>query len=145
MAPSCTLRIENRDPRVTSSIMASFGQGPQIKLQQTIDRYRRLSELHPAVAVLLRSSDFHQAFVRVMHHERDIINTRSSDLKDHEITIAQKAFAILMQREETHHAAVQIYVDELLGVRFGAVADRNSMIQDAVHVRSAFLEGMPKS
>ena len=72
-----------------------------------------------------------------------MINARSPNLDDHEITIVQKAFATFMGDEETLHAAIEIYVEEILGLGLSREKNKALMIEDAVGVRAGFLEGMP--
>lgn len=71
-----------------------------------------------------------------------MINARSPDLEDHEITIAQKAFVNLMKDGNTFHGALAIYMDELLGLNIGTGKDLERIIQDAVQVGAALLEGI---
>lgn len=73
-----------------------------------------------------------------------MINARSQDFEDHEITITQKAFTTFMESTETLHAAIEIFVEELLGLGLSREKNKNLMIEDAVNVRAGFLEGMPE-
>ena len=89
-----------------------------------------------------RDSSWKKAFLRHVCNERDAINARSPDLADHEITIAQKAFVILMKNGDTFRGAFAIYVDEILGLKTGTGKDMKQIIQDAVQVGAALLEGI---
>ena len=71
-----------------------------------------------------------------------MINARSPDLEDHEITIAQKAFITLMKNEETFHGAFAIYLDEVLGLKISTGKDMEQIIQDAVQVGTALFESI---
>lgn len=124
--------------------MAATKQDPQTALLNVLERYRQTTEMHPAASLLRLDTGFHETFLRVLHHDYNTVKARSQALDDHEITITQMAFKILMENERDHHAAIQIYVEELLGVRFGSVPDLSSMIKDAVHVRAALLDGKPR-
>ena len=83
-----------------------------------------------------------KAFLRHVCNERDVINACSPNLEDHEITIAQKAFLILMKNEDSYHGAFAVYMDELLGLKIGIGKDIKQIIQDAVQVGAIFLEGI---
>ena len=123
--------------------MASSKVDPQIRLLGILEKYRRTSEIHPAARLIDGDTGFKETLLRVMHHDLDTINARSADLDDHEISIAQKAFTILMQNESDSHAAFQIYVEELLG--FPSAPDNISVFADAIHARGSLLEGTLRS
>ena len=89
-----------------------------------------------------RNPKLQQAFKRLISHERDTINARSSNLEEHEITITQKAFAILMQHEDTLHGAIQLYVEEIIGLKFSTVQDESRVVQDAICVKATILARM---
>lgn len=68
-----------------------------------------------------------------------MICQRSQNLAHGEITAAQKAFAVLMEKEEDLFPAIGLYVDEILGLRFVSESDRaitlNNMIQTRHSIR----------
>ena len=119
--------------------MASGRVDPQIRLLEILEKYRRTTEVHSAARLIDGDTGFKDTLLRVMHHDFDTINARSADLGDHEISITQKAFTILMQNESDSQAAFQIYVEELLG--FPSAPDHVSVFEDAIHVRASLLEG----
>ena len=124
---------------IISTTMASGKVDPQIRLLEILEKYRRTTEIHLAARFIDGDKGFKETLLRVMHHDFDTINARSGDLDDHEISIAQKAFTILMQNESDSQAAFQIYVEELLG--FPSAPDYVSVFADAIHVRASLLEG----
>ena len=128
---------------ISLTTMASGKVDPQIRLLEILEKYRRTSEIHPAARLIDGDTGFKETLLRVMHHDFDTINARSADLDDHEISIAQKAFTILMQNESDSHAAFQIYVEELLG--FPSARDSVSVFADAIHARGSLLEGTLRS
>ena len=101
-----------------------------------LERYRHVDDLHPALSPLGQNEDFRNSFERVIRHEFDVIKARSPDLNDHEITIAQKVFFTLMQNEDSQHGAVQIFIEELLGVGSDVSTEAELKIRDAVNVRA---------
>lgn len=124
---------------IISTTMASGKVDPQSRLLDILEKYRRTTEIHLAARVIDGDTGFKETLLRVMHHDFNAIKARSADLDDHEISIAQKAFTILMQNESDSEAAFQIYVEELLG--FPSAPDHVSVFADAIHVRARLLEG----
>ncbi|KAL8793687.1 MAG: hypothetical protein Q9195_003736 [Heterodermia aff. obscurata] len=122
--------------------MAPGKVDPQMRLLEILEKYRRTPEIHLAARLLDGDTGFKETLLRVMHHDFHTLNARSADLDDHEISIAQKAFTILMQNESDSQAAFQIYVEELLG--FPSAPDHVSLIADAIHVRASLLEDHDK-
>ena len=128
---------------MSSTAMAFSKVDPEIRLLEILGKYRCTTKIHLAARLIDRDPGFKETLLRVMHHDFDTINARSADLDDHEISIAQKAFSILMQSESDSQAAFQIYVEELLG--FPSAPDHVSIFLDAIHIRARLIEGTLRS
>jgi len=105
-----------------------------------VERYAGTCELHPLVQALNQDEKFQRKLVTVMQHEVEAIRSRSQDLDECEITVAQKAFVYFFA--SSMPAAVSIYVEEILGIQFAAEASKAPILQDSTELRSQLLEGM---
>lgn len=120
--------------------MASEYSSVAQKYIATIERYAGARELHPLVQALNHDEHFHRKLVAVMQHEVDAIRSRSQDLDECEITVAQKAFVYFFA--SSMPAAVSIYVEEILGIQFAPQASKAPILQDSIELRSQLLEGV---
>ena len=105
------------------------------RLNRIINQYRNIEVLHPVVARLCEIPAHRKVFHKALTHDLDIIHTRSPHLPDFEITIYQKAFKILMNREEDRIGGIEIYVDEILGLKLSGSADSLETLKTAVDAR----------
>jgi len=110
------------------------------KYIKTVDKYIGKQDLHPLVQAIDQDEQSHRKLVAVMEHEVNAIRSRSQDLEENEITIAQKAFIYFSA--SNMHAAIHIYVEEILGIEFAPKADKASLLQGSIDVRAGLLEGM---
>lgn len=110
------------------------------KYIQIIDKYIGKQGLHPLVQAINQDENSHRKLVAVMEHEVNAIRCRSQDLEENEITIAQKAFVYCFTLNL--HAAIHIYVEEILGIEFVRKMDKVSLLQDSIDIRAGLLEGM---
>ncbi|KAK4691343.1 hypothetical protein P7C71_g5637, partial [Lecanoromycetidae sp. Uapishka_2] len=78
--------------------------------------------------------DFKAMFWKALGHEFTIISRRSQDLSNCEITASQKAFKILMDNED-HIAAVEIYIDEILGISAATDDTKAQVLATALQTR----------
>ena len=90
-------------------------EAPVDKYSLILDQYSGITAMHPLVAQL--DEDTFRNFALMFDHDIDVINVRSQDLDDHEITAAQKACS-LMARSGHSNGALQLYVEEILGFRY---------------------------
>lgn len=107
----------------------------EIRLNSIISQYRNVEVLHPVVARLCEVPAHRKIFHRALTHDLDIIHSRSPHLPDFEITIYQKALKILMERGEDKLGGIEIYVDEILGVKLSESADSLETLKIAVDAR----------
>lgn len=104
----------------------------------------RLTACNHWLLTVDRQAECAQAFLRLIRHERDMINARSQDFEHHEITIIQKAFTTFMESAKTLHATIEIYVEESLRLWLSREKNKSLMIENVVNVRAGFLNGMSK-
>ncbi|KAL9126619.1 MAG: hypothetical protein Q9217_004357 [Psora testacea] len=110
------------------------------KVSDLVNRYRSAQDLHPFVANLLQSAEFERIFRDALQHENFIIRQRSQDLADNEITIMQKAFALLFENDYTHHAAIALWVEEVLGINAIPAVYRPHVLTSVVRTKSLILD-----
>lgn len=117
-------------------------------MQAIVINYSRLEVLHPIVAEMSKDANFKRMFWAALSHELQVITRRSQVLSDCQITAAQKAFKILME-DEDYVAAVEIYVDEILGI--GAALDDDkaqtlaTMLQTRDYIVNSTFGSLPLS
>lgn len=118
-----------------SSVGVDISNCEEIRLNRIINKYRNIEILHPVVARLCEVPAHRKVFQKALTHDLDLIHSRSPHLSDFEITIYQKAFKILMDREEDRIGGIEIYVDEILGLRLSGCADSLEMLKTVVDAR----------
>ena len=107
----------------------------ETRLNRIINQYRNIEILHPVVARLCEVPAHRKVFHKALTHDLDIIHSRSLHLPNFEVTIYQKAFKILMDREEDRIGGIEIYVDEILGLKLSESVDSLQMLRNAVDAR----------
>ena len=105
-----------------------------------VTRYRAVDELHPLVADMFSSQEFEGIFQDALKHEQYIISRRSQDLSDNEITLPQKAFAILWGNRADYYAATALWVEEVLGISVVPVEDKSTVLSTVVKAKSYTLD-----
>ena len=101
-----------------------------------VSRYRAVHELHPLVSEMFSSEEFEGIFQDALKHEQYIISRRSQDLADNEITLAQKAFAMLSDDQADYYAATALWVEEVLGINVVPVENKPSILSAVVKAKS---------
>lgn len=101
--------MENKDYVVPGS------DGPLCDL---LNRYRNVEVVHPLVSNFCEVPENKEEFQSCLTYDYYVLRDRSQDLANSEISIYQKAFVILMEEQEDRIGGIEIYVDELLGLRF---------------------------
>ena len=119
--------------------MASENPRTEERYISIIDQYCATSVMHPLIEALKHKCDS-QKLVAVINHEISAIRARSQDLDDNEITVAQKAFLNFMK--PNFNAAMHIYVEEVLGIKFAPDAEKASIFESSIEVRAGLLEGI---
>lgn len=109
-------------------------------LKDLLDYYRKTVKVHRAVSDFCQSDQHHQLFWQCLKHDLRIIQSRSPDLNHNEINIYQKAFVALMTNDEDHIAGVELYAEELLGLKFLRAAEKDGALRQAVETRRLVTE-----
>ena len=110
-----------------------------IKVHDIINSYRSVNTLHPVVSDLCQSPDFKQIFWSSLNQDLHVICQRSQTLAHGEITAIQKAFAVLMEKKENIIPAIELYVDEILGLKFVSETDRARILNTMIQTRHSVL------
>ena len=94
-------------------------QYSQNLIDQVIATYANIRTLHPVLQTLFRDIEPKNAFFAAVNREKDLIQSRSQDLGDHEITKYQKAFITMMEDEKTKSSAgvLELFLYEMLGFK----------------------------
>ena len=74
-----------------------------------------------------------------MNQDLHVICQRSQILAHGEITAIQKAFAVLMEKKEDLIPAIELYVNEILGLRFVSELDRATTLNTMIQTRHSIL------
>ena len=109
------------------------------KAYNLVDNYRSVDTLHPTVSELCQVLEFKQVFWDSLNHEFHVICQRSQLIAHGEITIIQKAFAILMQKKKDILPAIELYVDEILGLKFVSETERTTTLNAMIQIRQSIL------
>lgn len=109
------------------------------KVCDIVNTSRFVTKLHPAVSQLCQSREFKRIFCNSLNHDLHVICQRSQVLAHGEVTAIQKAFAILMEKEEDLVPAVELYVDEILGLKFDSAPDRATTLKAMIQTRHSIL------
>lgn len=121
--------------------MASSRQ--EAKVHGIIAHYRRAATtLHPLVADLSKTPELSRAFWRSFDHDLLVFSQRSQNLEDSEITAAQKAFVFLSKAKQDQLPAIELYVEEILGILTVAEAGKAQTLVSAIQTRDYAIERM---
>ena len=112
------------------------------EVRKIIRRYRTTKMLHPLVAEMHNVLEAECLFWGCLTHDLHVIQSRSQNLADGEITAAQKAFRILMDNKEHGVAAIELYVNEIIGLNVISEADRAQALATALQARDYILNRM---
>ena len=108
-------------------------------VRSIVNSYRSIEILHPIVTSLYESPELKQMFWDTLKHDLHVIHQRSQNLADSEITVIQKAFKHLMDNEEDEIPAVELYVEEILGLRFVSDTEKLQTVASAVEAKDSIL------
>jgi len=109
------------------------------KVREIVRRYRPIEELHPVVSEMYDDPEFERMFWDCLAHDSLVIRRRSQNLADGEITAVQKAFRILMDDKKDGLAAIELYVDEIIGLEVVSETDRAQMLATTLQTRDYIL------
>ncbi|KAL8856707.1 MAG: hypothetical protein Q9178_006664 [Gyalolechia marmorata] len=109
------------------------------RLDRIINEYTSMTTIPHVVRTLRELPADDRAFQQAISHDYRRLQGRSPDLEDHEINIFEAAFLTLMKDAATHSGALGIYVEEILGMRPVPDNQKLQALQNALHVRTLFL------
>lgn len=110
------------------------------RLTKLLKDYGSVETIHPAVTSLRqRSQADGRMLEQAMSGDYQTLLGRSSRLENFEINIFEAAFVRLMEDVKTHPGAIQIYVEELLGLKAITQPLKGRALSSAVKVRTMFL------
>ncbi|KAL8912509.1 MAG: hypothetical protein Q9171_002522 [Xanthocarpia ochracea] len=115
------------------------------RLDRIINEYTSMTTDPHVVTILRELPADDRAFQQAISHDHRRLQGRSPDLEDHEINIFEAAFLTLMKDVATHSGALAIYVEEILGIRPVPDNQKLQALQNAVHVRTLFLNSVNSS
>lgn len=114
---------------------------PERRVHELVREYEAVEILHPVISKILETPQ-RAIFEKSLEQELKLISSRSSLLEDHEVSIVQKAFMILMDSPEHRVGAVELYVQEIIGLKLIVAKEKDMAFQTAVNARNLFLKGM---
>jgi hypothetical protein len=114
------------------------------KISMIIASYAQIKELHPVLKTLFDNQELKQSFFDNLKRDIGWIKGRSQNLRDHEITVYQKAFITMYEdRADRNNAGVlEMYMYEVLG--FTKSATRQVMEKEIISflgMKKALTEG----
>ncbi|KAL9019854.1 MAG: hypothetical protein Q9185_002903 [Variospora sp. 1 TL-2023] len=110
------------------------------RLTKLLKDYGSVETVHPAVTSIRRRSEADGRMLeQAMSGDYQLLLGRSSRLENFEINIFEAAFVRLMEDTKTHPGAMQIYVEELLGLKVVAQPLKPRALSGAVKVRTMFM------
>ena len=109
------------------------------RVTSIIQSYRSIEVLHPLVDELCKSPGQKATLLNIIKLELGLIRGRSQDLAAGEINVYQKAFSVLMANVDDYAAGIELYLDELLGLKSGT---KPQQLADAIDLKDLFLDGM---
>ena len=115
-----------------------------IKVRDIVNGYRSVNVLHPVVSELFQSPGFPDIFWRSFNQDLQVICQRSQTLVHGEVTAIQKAFAVLMKKEDLI-PAVELYVNEILGLDLVSESDRSATLNAMIQTRHFILDRTSKA
>lgn len=115
------------------------------RVQEMVTKYRKIKTLHPIVSRICESPQIQEILRKSLQHDLFLIRGRSSRLADHEISIAQKAYMLLMQHHEDRIGGIELYVQEIIGLHQVDATERLTCLQTAMKTRDIFLHRMNPS
>lgn len=110
------------------------------KFIDLLSYYRKTVRTHRIVYDLCQSDQHKQLFKKCLNHELLVIKSRSQNLRDHEISVYQKAFATLMSHQENPRGGIALYAEEILGLGFVEAAEKTGVLRQAIETRHLVME-----
>ena len=110
----------------------------EAKVDQLIERYTVYYNVHPLLVNLIDDHDLWTLINSAIGHECCVLEQRSKNLADHELTIFQKAF-LELSRSDNKNPAVALWVEEILGINAALSYHTAAIVKAAAVSRAAIL------
>lgn len=114
-------------------------QNGESSVQEMVAKYSKTRILHPMVSRICETPQNVDMLRRCLQHDLSLIRGRSSRLNDHEISISQKAYMLLMQDRKDRLGGIEIYVQEIIGLNHVNATESYACLQTAMKTRELFL------
>ena len=112
----------------------------RLRVRQVFYEYSLIHNIPTAVMALYDSPSHTQMFRRCMENDYRRLLPRSLDLSRFEVNVYEAAFIMLMRAVETQVGAIQIYVDEILGLKSISTRFMKQALGETVLMRSMLLD-----
>lgn len=122
--------------------MSASGTNLNAKVQDIVHRYRPIEVLHPIVSEMYDAPEFERMFWSCLTQDLNLIRGRSQDLADGEVTAIQKAFRMLVDEMDCGYAAIELYVDEIIGLKAVTETNRAQTLATALQTRDHIMNRM---
>lgn len=120
-------------------------QNSESSVQDIVTKYRKVKALNPIVSRICESTKNQDMLRKSLQHDLSLIRGRSSRLDDHEISITQKAYMLLMQNRDDRLGGIELYVQEIIGLQYVDATESLACLQTAMKTRDVFLHRMNPS
>lgn len=120
-------------------------QNGEFSVQEMVTKYSKIKTLHPIVSRICESPRNQDVLRKSLQHDLSLIRGRSSRLDDHEISIAQKAYMLLMRHPEDRLGGIELYVQEIIGLNHVDATESCAFLQTAMKTREIILHRMNTS
>ena len=120
-------------------------QNGESRVQDIVTKYRKVKALNPIVSRICESTKNQDTLRKSLQHDLSIIRGRSSRLDDHEISITQKAYMLLMQNRDDRLGGIELYVQEIIGLQYVDATESLASLQTAMKTRDVLLHRMNPS
>lgn len=120
-------------------------QNGESRVQDIVTKYRTIKALNPIVSRICESTKNQDSLRKSLQHDLSVICGRSSRLDDHEISITQKAYMLLMQNSDDRLGGIELYVQEIIGLQYVDATESLACLQTAMKTRDVWLHRMNPS
>ncbi|OAX79909.1 hypothetical protein ACJ72_05765 [Emergomyces africanus] len=104
-------------------------------------KYINVNSVKPMLSEFVRNSDLFRLLYEVFEHHMALIKSRSQALRDGQITVYDKALLELTDKgtEPYNMGAIQLFLDEVIGMKGAEVAHLEALVIKHVAVKSLFV------
>ncbi|KLJ09629.1 hypothetical protein EMPG_14955 [Blastomyces silverae] len=106
------------------------------------EKYLDANSVKPMLSEFVKNSDLFRLLYEVFEHHMSLIKSRSQTLGDGQITVYDKALLELTDKgaaETCYMGAIQLFLDQVMGMEGAEAADLEALVVKHVAVRSLLL------